>query len=52
MKLKEKAVQTESKEEATKTVEESNTRLSDEEMDTVAGGYISDPKHPDQEIII
>lgn len=52
MNLKEKAEQTESKEEATKTVEESSTKLTDEEMDTVAGGYICDPNHPDQGVII
>ena len=41
--LKEKVEQTESAEEAKKTIEEAGLKLTDEEMDQVAGGI--DNKH-------
>ena len=50
--LKEKVEQTKTKEEAKQTIEEAGMILSDAELDQVAGGFMSNPKNPDQEIII
>ena len=47
--LKEKA---ENQEEAKELIKDAGMELTDEEMDQVAGGFMSNPKNPDQEIIV
>ena len=50
--LKEKIEKAQSKEEAKKIMEDAGIILNDTELDQVAGGFMSDPKNPDQVIII
>ena len=50
--LKEKVEKAESKEEAKKTIEDAGMILDDAELNQVAGGFMSNPRNPDQEIII
>ena len=50
--LKDKVEKTENLKEAKKILEEVGLELTDTELDQVAGGFMSNPKNPDQEIII